>query len=94
MYGQLRNRPSTQTDDMSNIREQRIRAAIQQVLDMPEGTLGNYSGAQAFGSAAGNYGMSQNMRSSLGNFRKGLFGMGGKKSKNSRKTKKTATRKH
>jgi hypothetical protein len=89
LYSRFRGQQqNAQPDDMSNIREQRIRAALQSVLSMPEGSLGNFSGAQAFGSAAVNYGAPQSAVSTLGTVRKGFFGMGGRATCKNRKQKK------
>jgi hypothetical protein len=95
-YARLRGRqPDSQQDQMSDIREQRIRAALQSVIDMPQGTLGNFSGAQAFSSIATNYGnwagvgkQTQQAASFLGNTRRKWFGMGGKKTRRNKKSRK------
>ena len=99
-YSRLRARQSnTNLDQMSDIREERIRAALKSVIDMPYGTLGNFSGAQALSSATVNYGnwagvgqQTQKVVSSIGNTRKKWFGMGGKKTRRNKKFRKT--RKH
>jgi hypothetical protein len=95
-YARMRGRqPDAQQDQMSDIREQKIRAALQSVIDMPQGTLGNFSGAQAYSSAATNYGnwagvgkQTQQAASFLGNTRRSLFGMGGKKTRRNKKYRK------
>jgi hypothetical protein len=89
LYSRFRGQQQNgQPDDMSNIREQRIRAALQSVLSMPEGSLGNFSGAQAFGSAAVNYGAPQSAVSKMGTVRKSFFGMGGRATRKNRKQRK------
>jgi len=89
LYSRFRGQQqNVQPDDMSNIREQRIRAALQSVLSMPEGSLGNFSGAQAFGSAAVNYGVPQSDVSKMGTVRKSFFGMGGRATRKNRKQRK------
>jgi len=108
VFNRFRRSQTNQSDQMTNIREQRIRAALQSVIDMPQGTLGNYSGAQALSNALVNYGnwispsVGKNMKegfASIGDARRtigaktrGIFGMGGKKTRRNKKSKKS--RKH
>ena len=96
LYSRFRGQQQNgQLNDMPEIREDRIRAALQSVLSMPQGSLGNFSGAPAFGSAAVNYGAPQSAVSTLGTVRKGFFGMGGKSTRKNRKGRKQRkSRKH
>jgi hypothetical protein len=80
----------------SQIREEKIRSALQDIINSQPGFLGEYSGAQALSSATKNYGiLSQNTLTKLGNTRRdigakarGFFGFGGKKTRRNKKSRK------
>ena len=81
--------PNANPPNNSQIREEKIRSALQDIINSPPGFLGEYSGAQAFSNATRNYGiLSQNTLTKIGNTRKRWFGMGGKKTRGNKKSRK------